>query len=58
MYEVSAPSGSQIATFEKKLDMLMKVMTTSKIVVRVEECDICSHTDHTSENCPMTASTE
>jgi hypothetical protein len=49
---------TQIATLERKLDMLVKVMITHNIspieqIAQVEVCAICSHSDHTTETCPM-----
>jgi hypothetical protein len=40
------------------MDMLLKVMTTHNIspiqhIAQVEVCAICSHSDHTTETCPM-----
>jgi hypothetical protein len=45
-----------MATLERKLDMLVKVMTTHNIshiqqIAQVEVCALCS--DHTAETCPM-----
>jgi hypothetical protein len=47
-----------MATMERKLDMLVKVMTTPNIspiqqIAQVEVCAICSHSFHTTETCPM-----
>jgi hypothetical protein len=49
---------TQMATMERKLDMLMKVMTTYNIspiqqIAQVEVCVIYSHFDHTIETCPI-----
>jgi hypothetical protein len=60
VYEVNGNNGvqTQMATLKRKLDMLVKVMTTHNIshiqqVAQVEVCVICSHSDHTTETCPM-----
>jgi hypothetical protein len=47
----------------RKLDMLVKVMTTHNIspiqqIAQVEVCAICSHSDHTTETCPMFSFTD
>jgi len=47
-----------MATMERKLDMLVKAMTTHNIspiqqIAQVEVCAICSHSDHTTKTCPM-----
>jgi hypothetical protein len=49
---------AQMTAMEKKLDMLMKAMTSHSSapvqqVTQVEVCAICSHIDHTSKTCPM-----
>jgi hypothetical protein len=49
-----------MATVERKLDMLVKSMTTHHIspiqqIAQVEVCAICSHSDHTIETCPMSS---
>jgi hypothetical protein len=51
---------TQMATMERKLDMLVKVMTTHSIspiqqIAQVEVCTICSHSYHTTEACPMSS---
>jgi hypothetical protein len=60
VYEVRTNSGvqTQMATMERKLDMLVKAMTTQNIsqiqqVQQVEVCAICSHSNYTTETCPM-----
>jgi hypothetical protein len=60
VYKVNDNNGvqTQMATLERKLDMLVKVMTTHNIspiqqIAQVEVCAICSHSDHTTETCPM-----
>jgi len=62
VYEVNINGGirTQMATMERKLDMLVKVMTTHNIsliqqIAQVEVCAICSHFDHTTETCPMSS---
>jgi hypothetical protein len=52
-----------MATLERKLDMLVKVMTTHNIshiqqIAQMEVCAICSHSNHTSETCPMFSFTD
>jgi len=52
-----------MATLERKLDMLLKVMTTHNIsliqqIAQVEVCAICSHSYHTTETCPMFSFTD
>ncbi|GLT53044.1 hypothetical protein SLA2020_263410 [Shorea laevis] len=47
-----------MATMERKLDMIVKAMTSHNIspiqqVQQVEVCAICSHSNHTTETCPM-----
>jgi hypothetical protein len=54
---------TQMDTLERKLDMLVKVMTTHNIssiqqIAQVEVCAICSHSDHTTETCPMFSFTD
>jgi hypothetical protein len=54
---------TQMGTLERKLDMLVKVMTTHNIspiqqIAQVEVCAICSHSDHTTETCPMLSFTD
>jgi hypothetical protein len=51
-----------MTTMERKLDMLVKVMTTHNIspiqqIAQVEVCAICSHAYHTTETCPMSSFT-
>jgi len=65
VYEVNGNNGvqTQMATLERKLDMLVKVMTTHNIsliqqIAQVEVCVICSHSDHTTETCPMLSFTD
>jgi hypothetical protein len=65
VYEVNRNNGvqTQMATLEGKLDMLVKVMTTHNIspvqqIAQVEVCAICSHSDHTTETCPMFSFTD
>jgi hypothetical protein len=65
VYEVNGNNGvqTQMATLERKLDMLVKVMTTHNIspiqqIAQVEVCAICSHSDHTTETCPMFSFTD
>jgi hypothetical protein len=62
VYEVNGNNGvqTQIATMERKLDMLVKVMTTHNIspiqqISQVEVCAMCSHSYHTTETCPMSS---
>jgi len=54
---------TQMATMERKLDMLVKVMTSHNIspiqqITQVEVCAICSHSYHTTETCPMSSFTD
>jgi hypothetical protein len=54
---------TQMATMERKLDMLVKALTTHKIshiqqTAQVEVCAIYSHSDHTTETCPMSSFTD
>jgi hypothetical protein len=65
VYEVNGNNRvqTQMATLERKLDMLVKVMTTHNIshiqqIAQVEVCAICSQFDHTTETCPMSSSTD
>lgn len=65
VYEVNNNNGvqTQMATMEKKLDMIVKVMTTHNIspiqqIAQMEVCAICSQFDHTTETCPMSSSTD
>jgi hypothetical protein len=62
VYEVIGNNGVQIqmASLERKLDILVKVMTTHNIsliqqIGQVEVCAICSHSYHTTETCPMSS---
>lgn len=59
IYEVNDNNGvqNQMATMERKLDMLIKAMTTHNIspiqhIAQLEVCAICSHFYHTTKNCP------
>jgi hypothetical protein len=65
MYEININNGvqNQMATMKRKLDMLVKAMTSQNIspiqqIAQVEVCAICSHSDHTTEACPMSAFTD
>jgi len=65
VYEVNGNNGvqTQMATLQRKLDMLVKVMTTHNIspiqqIAQVEVCAICSHFDHTTKTCPMFSFTD
>jgi len=65
VYEVNGNNGvqTQMATMEMKLDMLVKVMTTHNIspiqqIAQVEVCATCSHSDHTTETCPIFSFTD
>jgi hypothetical protein len=65
VYEMNINGGgqTQMATMERKLDMLVKAMTTHNIsliqqIAQVEVCVICSHSDHTTETCPMSSFTD
>jgi hypothetical protein len=54
---------NQMATMERKLDILVKAMTTHNIlpiqqIAQIEVCAICSQFDHTTETCPMSSSTD
>jgi hypothetical protein len=56
VYKVNGNNGvqTQMATLERKLDMLVKVMTTHNIspiqqIAQVEVCAIYSHSDHTTK---------
>jgi hypothetical protein len=60
IHEESTNGGiqAQMAALEKKLDMLVKAMTSHSSpfvqqVTQVEVCTICSHIDHTTKMCPM-----
>jgi hypothetical protein len=62
VYEVNGNNGvqTQMATMERKLDMLVKVITTHNIsptqqIAQVEVCAICSHSCYTTETCPMSS---
>jgi hypothetical protein len=51
---------NQMATMERKLDMLVKAMTTHNIspiqqIAQIEVCAICSDFDHTTETCPKSS---
>jgi hypothetical protein len=53
VYEVNINGGvqNQMATMERKLDMLIKAMTTHNIspiqqIAQLDVCAICSHSDH------------
>jgi hypothetical protein len=59
-YEVNLNDGSQnqMATMEWKLDTIVKAMTTKNIspsqqAAQLEVCAICSHSDHSTETCPL-----
>jgi hypothetical protein len=59
---VSINGGVQthMATMERKLDMLVKAMTTHNIshiqqIAQVKVYAICYHSDHTTETCPMSS---
>jgi hypothetical protein len=65
IYEVNGNNGVQtlMTTMERKLDMLVKVLTTHNIspiqqIAQVEVCAICSHSYHTTETCPMSSFTD
>jgi hypothetical protein len=65
VYEVNINGGvqNQMAAMERKLDMLIKAMTTHNIlpiqhIAQLEVCAICSHSDHTIETCPMFSFTD
>jgi hypothetical protein len=50
-----------MAIMERKLDMLVKAMTTHNIspiqqIAQIKVCAICSHCDHTTETCLMSSS--
>jgi hypothetical protein len=60
IHEESTNGGihAQMAAMEKKLDMLMKAMTSHSSapiqqVTQVKVCAICSYIDHTTKICPM-----
>ena len=60
IHEEDTDSGVQIqmATIERKLDMLVKAMTSHYIShiqqsAQIKVCAICSHYDHIIETCPM-----
>ena len=60
MHEESTNGGiqAQMATMGKKLDKLVKAMTSHsnalvQQVTQVKVCAICSHIDHTTKTCPM-----
>jgi len=62
VYEVNINGGfrTQMATMERKLDMLVKAMTTHNIsliqqIAQVKVRAICSHFEHTTETCPMSS---
>jgi hypothetical protein len=65
VYEVNINNGvqNQMATMERKLDMLVKAMTSQDIspiqqIAQVEVCAICSHADHITKTCPMSSFTD
>jgi hypothetical protein len=62
VYEVSINSAvqTQMATMERKLDMLVKAMTSQNIspVAQVEVCAVCSHFDHTIDICLVSSFTD
>jgi hypothetical protein len=52
-----------MATMERKLDMIVKAMTTHHMspiqqIAQVKVCAICSHSDHTIETCFMSSFTD
>jgi hypothetical protein len=52
---------TQMATMERKLDMLVKAMTYHNIfpvqeIAQIEVCAMCSQFDHTTETCLMPSS--
>jgi hypothetical protein len=54
---------TQMATMERKLDMIVKAMTTHHMspiqqIAQVKVCAICSHSDHTIETCFMSSFTD
>jgi hypothetical protein len=60
MHEESTNGGvqTQMSTMERKLDMIVKAMTSHNFfpiqqIAQVKVCTICSHLDHTNEMCPM-----
>jgi hypothetical protein len=65
MYEVNLNGGSpnQMATVERKLDMIIKATTflnisPSQQVAPLQVCVICSNFDHTTETCPLYSSAD
>jgi hypothetical protein len=65
MHEVNMNGGVQnhMAAMEKKLNMLVKAMTTQNIspikqAAQIQVCAICSHFDHTTETCPLNSFTD
>ena len=54
VYDVDARN--QMATLERKLDVLVKAFNGSSI--NNQACGICSFKDHTTDNCPNGAMTE
>jgi hypothetical protein len=65
VYEVNINGGvqNQMATMERKFDMLIKAMTTHSIlsiqqIAQLEVYAICFHSDHTTETCPMFSITD
>ena len=65
MYEVNMIGGSsnQMATVDKKLDMIVKAMALQNIspsqqAASLQVCAICSQFDHTTDTCPLYSSVD
>ena len=65
MYEVNLNEGSpnQMATVDRKLDMIVKAMALQSIsrsqqTAPLQVCVICSQFDHTTDTCPLYSSVD
>ena len=62
VYEVQSQGNvtTQMAAMDKKIDMIIKAMASNSMLGQPskEVCAICSHTNHTTECCPMSSFTD
>ncbi|XXG64662.1 hypothetical protein AAC387_Pa05g2553 [Persea americana] len=62
VYEVQSQGNvtTQMAAMDKKIDMIIKAMASNSMLGQTskEVCAICSHTNHTTECCPMSSFTD
>ncbi|XXG68642.1 hypothetical protein AAC387_Pa06g1682 [Persea americana] len=62
VYEVQSQGNvtTQMAAMDKKIDMIIKAMASNSMLGQTskEACTICSHTNHTTECCPISSFTD